>query len=359
MAESTFLTSLKMDAKAQSKQNTRKELLESIPSEKGPEHGKKILSLHQDLQKLADTLDEKVEEMLNEHERDFFVAYKNHMYTVQKEFQALKQKADEEETKTRRDAKIQSLEKELDWFMNEALRLDELCKKYKRELDKWKGKAEALDDDRQFLESQIKTAKRHNTQLRGAVEKAQTSAYSALVMTDDRMMPAEEGESNVQDQAESPEQHTGISRDLEERYVSAIKSLKHQLEQEQRAAAKLRSVSERQFGEPSELEAFFIRCVDKVKGDILERRRGAKQNALTAPRKQHGKIGYPAQRSGSESIDSLNVDEFTAADRRHVVELLLSSEQVLVFLYDKLFPKQGDAPSPSQLMETLAAQVGR
>jgi len=353
-AESTFLTSLKMDAKAQSKQNTRKELLESIAN-----HGPKILGLHQDLQKLADTLDEKVEDMLNEHEKDFFLAYKNHMYTVQKEFQALKQKADEEETKTRRDAKIQSLEKELDWFMNEALRLDELCKKYKRELDKWKAKAEALDDDRQFLESQIKTAKRHNTQLRGAVEKAQTSAYSALVATDDRMLPAEEGgESNVQDQAESPEAHTGIARELEERYIGAIKSLKHQLESEQRAAAKMRSVSERQFGEPSELEAFFIRCVDKVKMNILERRRNSSQNALTAP-KRGKNPGYPAQRGNADSIDNINVDEFTAADRRHVVELLLSSEQVLVFLYDKLFPKQGDAPTPSQLMETLANQVGR
>jgi myosin heavy subunit len=352
-AESTFLTSLKMDAKAQSKQNTRKELLESIPNT-----GPKILSLHQDLQKLADTLDEKVEDMLNEHEKDFFLAYKNHMYTVQKEFQALKQKADEEETKTRRDAKIHSLEKELDWFMNEALRLDELCKKYKRELDKWKAKAEALDDDRQFLESQIKTAKRHNTQLRGAVEKAQTSAYSALVMNDDRMLPAEEnGESNNQDQAESPEAHTGIARELEERYVGAIKSLKHQLESEQRAAAKMRSVSERQFGEPSELEAFFIRCVDKVKGNIIERRRTSTQNSLTAPKRSKKVPGYPATQSGS--VDQINVDEFTAADRRHVVELLLSSEQVLVFLYDKLFPKHGDAPTPSQLMETLVNQVGR
>merc|ERR1719236_342312 len=109
------------------------------------------------------------------------------------------------------------------------------------------------------------------------------------------MMPAEEGESNNQDQAESPEQHTGIASELEERYIGAIKSLKHQLEQEQRAAAKLRSVSERQFGEPSELEAFFIRCVDKVKGDILNRRRSAKNNALTAPRQKAKAPGYPAQ----------------------------------------------------------------
>merc|ERR1712118_311745 len=101
-------------------------------------------------------------------------------------------------------------------------------------------------------------------------------------------------------------------------------------EQEQRAAAKLRSVSERQFGEPSELEAFFIRCVDKVKGNILERRRTSKQNALTAPKSSKRGVVYPPTRGSADSIDQINVDEFTAADRRHVVELLLSSEQVLV-----------------------------
>merc|ERR1719410_1516690 len=143
------------------------------------------MDLHKELQTLADELDNKVEGKLQANETAFFLAYKSHMYTVQKEFNELRQKADEEETKTRRDAKISSLEKELDWFMNEALRLDELCKKYKKELDKWKGKAEALDDDRQFLENQIKTAKRNNKTLRGAVEKAQTSAYSALVSADE------------------------------------------------------------------------------------------------------------------------------------------------------------------------------
>merc|ERR550537_1845359 len=173
--DSTFITSFKMNSHEESKIRSRKELLDSVKD------GAEILGTHQKLQELADQLDDMVKKQLSEHEKDFFVAYRTHMYTVQRDFKQLKQKADEEETKTRRDAKVHSLEKELQWFMNEALRLDELCKKYKQELDVWKGKAEALDEDRYFLEDQIKTSKRHNGLLRGAVEKAQQAAYKALV----------------------------------------------------------------------------------------------------------------------------------------------------------------------------------
>merc|ERR1719152_797485 len=83
------------------------------------------------------------------------------MYSVQKDFKALKVKADEEESKTRKDVQI---------------------KRLKKEVDKWKAKAEALDEDHRFLEDQIKGAKRQNKVLRAAVERAQTSAYSALVL---------------------------------------------------------------------------------------------------------------------------------------------------------------------------------
>jgi hypothetical protein len=344
-SESTFLTSLKMDTKAHNKQEKRKNLLDPMKS------GAKILELHHDLQVLADELDNKVEGKLNNNENAFFLAYKSHMYTVQKEFNELRQKADEEETKTRRDAKISSLEKELDWFMNEALRLDELCKKYKKELDKWKGKADALEDDRQFLQNQIMTAKKNNKNLRSAVEKAQTSAYSALVSSDEASkqvspMPAQETI------AAAPEARTemlsltdsGLSRELEERYQMCVKRLKQQLETEQRLAAKMRSVSDRQFGEPSDLESFFLQCIEQVKSDISARRKGAVeyQKRLSAGSSigKHQKDGKTALKGKGvkDAVAPVTIDQFTVVDRRKVVELLLSSEQVLQFLYDKLFP---------------------
>jgi len=339
--ESTFLTSLKMDVKAQNKQQKREELLEPMKS------GSSILKLHTELQALADDLDEKVESKLNANENAFFLAYKSHMYTVQKEFNELRQKADEEETKTRRDAKISSLEKELDWFMNEALRLDELCKKYKKDLDKWKGKAEALEDDRSFLQNQIMTAKKNNKSLRGAVEKAQTSAYSVLVQSDDTSkksasMPTQEtAPLALEAGSETLALTGGLSKELEERYQMCVKRLKRQLETEQRLAAKMRSVSDRQFGDPSDLESFFLECIDKVKVEINERRKGTAEYNNRISSGNNVKKGHASLGASGKAV---SIDEFTVVDRRRVVDLLLSSEQVLQFLYDKLFPAAHGLP---------------
>jgi len=340
-AESSFLTSLNADRKrALNRQKKREELLENTES------GGQILKLHSDLQALADNLDDRVEGKLSANEKAFFVAYKSFMFTVQKEFKELKQKADEEETKTRRDTKIQSLEKELDWFMNEALRLDELCKKYKKELDKWKGKAEALEDDRQFLENQIKQAKRNNKALRTAVEQAQSSAYSALISTDEaaaqQTQQMQDGDLSPEAEDEDGLAFSGLSRELEERYQNTVRRLKQQLEGEQRQAAKMRAVSDRQFGEPSELEAFFVDCVEKVKVDINARRRQTLLSQSQGKAAQGKLKGYPEGAPVPAHVAKLAqdavLDDFTVTDRRKVVELLLSSEHVLQFLYDKLFP---------------------
>eukprot|EP00920_Eleutheroschizon_duboscqi_P014115 GHVT01032954.1.p1 GENE.GHVT01032954.1~~GHVT01032954.1.p1 ORF type:complete len:296 (-),score=15.48 GHVT01032954.1:588-1475(-) len=164
-----FLTTV--NAREEGEQNERRLLVfEDTKS------GGRIQELYGKLTELVGTLDKQVEVLLQDHEDDFFLAYKSHMHSVQNDFKALKKRADEEESKSRRDKKIQSLENELEWFTSEALRLDNVCKNYKKDVDKYRAQAQALEDDRKFLEEQIKACKRQNKLLRSAIEDSNSSA---------------------------------------------------------------------------------------------------------------------------------------------------------------------------------------
>jgi len=354
-ANRTFFTGIDAEAgkKKGSKDKNRFRNLESTDS------GNKIVQHFQDLTKLANSLDLRMEALLREHEQDFFLAYKTHMYTVQKEIKLLRMKAEQEEAKTREDTKIKALEGELDRFMTQALRLDELCKGYKKEVDKWKAKAEALDEDRRFLEDQIKGAKRQNKILRAAAERARSSAYTALMATkaksegDTEMeMSPPTGEVALRPssggppvgsaakharevrRSETPEfaNRPGLDRtqdpavvvsgaranlsgsqgrsvlgnEAEQRYVEAIQSLKEGIEKEQYTVRMLQAARATAYSHKSEMEEFFLKCIDEARRELM--------------RKKHITVNW--QKS----------------DREKVLEAMLNNEDILVCLYEKLFP---------------------
>jgi len=124
--------------------------------------------------------------------------------------------------------------------------------------------------------------------------------------------------------------------------------LQQQLETERKLAAKMRAVSDKQFAEPSHLEEFFLECVEKVRNDISDRKRLGREVDQKLRKGERGaeKARAKAAQGGdlaAFAAPAVALDDFTAADRRQVVELLLSSEPVLQFLYDKLFPVAGNS----------------
>ncbi|KAL8275060.1 hypothetical protein Esti_000939 [Eimeria stiedai] len=112
-------------------------------------------------------LEGKLNSLLAQHEEDFLAAFRSHMAEVQKHIECLRDCADVQKNLVMRDLKLKTLQKDLKWFLEEAARLDQACKKTKGELIMWKARTEALREDRDFLESELKIAKRklRNAQL--------------------------------------------------------------------------------------------------------------------------------------------------------------------------------------------------
>mmetsp|Transcript_114000 Transcript_114000/g.333167 ORF Transcript_114000/g.333167 Transcript_114000/m.333167 type:complete len:454 (+) Transcript_114000:104-1465(+) len=400
-ASRMFLTTIDAETKVKHKDGQKKPQ-QKFSTLESTHAGSRIGEHHQDLTNLALTLDQRMNALLQEHEKDFFLAYKTHMYTVQKEIKTLRMKADHEEAKTREDTKIKALEGELDWFVQEAVRLDELCRGYKKEVDKWKAKADALDEDRRFLEDQIKGAKRQNKILRAAAERARSSAYSALLATRAKSEALENGDTGfpggreqqlalpgpemsvtrhrprsasgaadtsrpaagsgakrvLEARSRTPDarqsagtlgqsasssslalQSTGrggypgamgspqaasmgalspigggappfsrsvLGNEAEERYVEAIQHLKESIVKEQHTVRMLQAARASSYSKKSEMEEFFLKCIDEARRELM--------------RKQHL---------------TLNRDK---GDRQRALEAMLKNEDVLVSLYEKLFP---------------------
>jgi len=107
------------------------------------------------------------------------------MSRVREELINLRDKADRADAKNKSDQKLTTLELQLDWFREEAVRLGDVCNNQQKEIEKWRAKAEALEEDRKFLEQQIKAAKRQNKLLKTALGRTEKSEDLGVKSTED------------------------------------------------------------------------------------------------------------------------------------------------------------------------------
>lgn len=132
-------------------------------------------------------------------------------------------------------------------------------------------------------------------------------------------------------------------KDREMKYVDTIKHLKNQIDSEKKNARCLRADKVNFMTQRNELEEFFLQCIEEVRKDIVKRKtisssystkKNMKRSTSTASMKMMGAGGSQQQ----EEQANAKLDNFTATDKRKVIELLMSNENVLLFLYEKLFP---------------------
>ena len=92
--------------------------------------------------------------------------FQDHMLKVTDDVARLKIDAEKEDTALKTNQKIKSLEAGLEWFKQESLKLTDKNNAQKKEIEKWRGKAEVFEQDIKFLQTMVKSTKKEVKTLR-------------------------------------------------------------------------------------------------------------------------------------------------------------------------------------------------
>ncbi|OMJ67353.1 hypothetical protein SteCoe_35499 [Stentor coeruleus] len=303
----------------------------------------KIVEYSKILKQQIKKLDTHIDTVLQKHEQDFLNAFKCQMFNLHSQLKELKKKNDENELRLKRDDQIIKLQKALDWFRDEAVKLGESTQHYKKESEKWKAKAESLEDDRKFLENQLKATKRKIKLLQ--VEKddskdsesfLQTSFFKTQDQCSTKFSPSCKSGDIVLELYHKSNHHIDdfmhelekFFNDLENKYNLSIKHIKNSLEAERRRFKTMSAQQTSVFFAKSDLENLFLECIEEVRKDAIKRKL---QNAANQKYLKRCCIGQK---------DDISI--LKSSDKRKILELLISNEQVLIFLYEKLFPHRAN-----------------
>lgn len=298
----------------------------------------KIKDYHKLLMSQVDNLGTHIDTVLQKHEQDFLNAFKCQMFSLYTQLKDLKKKNDENEIRLKRDEQINKLQKSLDWFREEAIKLGESTQFYKKESDKWKAKAESLQDDRNFLENQLKNVKRKMKILQmekkeesESEESLSTSQAHSRIISDTKFVPTSKtGEIILEILNKSSSSDSFLYdlekffHDLEIKYNDSIRHIKNSLESEKKKFKQYSAQQSSLFFAKNDLESLFLECVEEVRKDISRRKA---KNLADAKYTKRARTTVPEERG-----------TMTPSDKRKILELLISNEQVLILLYEKLFP---------------------
>ncbi|KAL4449906.1 hypothetical protein ABPG74_015025 [Tetrahymena malaccensis] len=115
----------------------------------------KISEAYSQLNNMVEFLEEKVDGVIERHEAEFLLAYKNHMIKIRKELQEMKNRMDEQDKKLKAGDKMDQLEKQLSWFREESLKLYEKLGQKDKNITDYKHTIQDQKKNIEFQEQQI------------------------------------------------------------------------------------------------------------------------------------------------------------------------------------------------------------
>mmetsp|Transcript_15025 Transcript_15025/g.27656 ORF Transcript_15025/g.27656 Transcript_15025/m.27656 type:complete len:387 (+) Transcript_15025:705-1865(+) len=287
-------------------------------------------------------LDDRLSLMLKRHENDFFAAFKSHLFQLNSQLQELKNRHEENLMQIQKDETVVRLQKSMEWFRDEAVVLGDSYKHYKRTAERWKAKASSLEEDRKFLETQVKNARKQNRKLMAQIDftkkgtgKASNSTFltetnlpRSSMQTKRTYVPSTKaGLFLTQLCAQVPvrsqefvNEIEGYLANQETEFKRTIATLRSAVQTEKTKIKAENAVQSSLLIEKTDLEELFLECVEEVSREVARSRN-----------KQFVQSRFGKR--GSEPMPPRSGDE-----KQKVLEMLVSSEPALILLYERLFP---------------------
>ncbi|CAD8190470.1 unnamed protein product [Paramecium octaurelia] len=322
---------------------------ERTSSNENTQQNKAVETLQSLVQYIND-LTEIVNEIKVKNQAEFIIAYQSHMKKIKAELKELKSKTEEQQNNLElNQVKITSNDNELTLFREECLKLYEKIEQKNKENQELKFQLQESKKTNDFLEQQIKGLMKKLKQ--SEIEKEQqptplleqtfctttpanqfkiprrkltdynskldpSSSISKYHYSSIReMFSIEECNNSHSKYDEIIERITKYVTQIEQKYLKQIQNLNAKVNNlliSQNKKSVIRS----------DLESFFLDCVETVRRDILKKKR------------PFGNTQW--QQNQIEMISDFS--QFHKEDKLKILELVVSNEKILVFLYQKLFP---------------------
>jgi uncharacterized protein YlxW (UPF0749 family) len=120
----------------------------------------KIPYLYGLLNKSVRKVDILIEGMMHKHEADFISAYRGHMLRVQQELLLIKKTISEQQFKMKLDSRVNTLQKSLNWFKEEAMNLSKIVEQKSNHIKQIQGEYNLIKNEIGILTEALKKSKK-------------------------------------------------------------------------------------------------------------------------------------------------------------------------------------------------------
>jgi hypothetical protein len=285
-------------------------------------------------------LDTKIHNILTKHHNDYITTFNEFMDTVRKDLKQKIEQMERVEKEKRKNENIHLIIAERDFFRQEAIRLNQLCKELSFKVDETTRELKFQTHELGSLSKKWKESENTNKQL--IVELERNIQNNKELENQLKLVQQEQfiNNNNIMPQENIPEEMFENPELMlsKEKLIRIVEKLKFEVKKERIRNHKILGEFNKIMLDKNKLEKIFIDCVEESRKEILNRRI---KDQLTTRSNFHS-ANLLKNKSGNVSIPYINdvkYENFLPSDKKKLIENFILKEEVVNVIKDHIFKK--------------------